>query len=362
MSWQATTWVSSEVRGLTLAQRAVLLTMANYAQPDGTGVFVGQKRLATEVEISVKSVRRVQQSLERMGVLSRGDQALGIRGLRNPRWAPIVWDLCMTGSRTHSMVERGMPPIGGPEDDDSPEHGVHELPDLSDRKFSQVSRGDSLSPLLDQGKQDLVLSQVSRGDKLSPLPDQGKQESRTVDLVGPVVEGTQRTGRGDTWRPVEGTPGDLHNNQRTTKEQPPPTTAPAAAQMVVVVVDDVRMFAAALLRRIPESVRRQLGVRTVLDACRPLVGTAVEPAQLGRAAAAHAWDGAGPGAVISWLRGEVAELITADASVWPSAETKDSSDRPAWCEECDDEHTRWRESPDGGLMPCPVCNPRARTA
>lgn len=415
MSWQATSWVSNEVR-VPLGLKALLYAMSNYAQPDGSRIFPTQKRLAEELCVSVRTIQRMQLELEQQGLIRRGDQSYGRLGLANPRHAPIVWDFCMQGSGSHRL-QANLPPIGGAEDPDPP---AGDRPESANEasgsaESSQVNRYDNLSPQPDLGKHagpiqpsahpipsEVASSQVNRHDNLSPQPDLRKQDPSNhvdsrVDNVGTtddsgLVEATSGAGRYDRNNVLDATPTVVLTTIGTTNQPPPaganaslaspgsgpaPTGGPGGP---LVVVDssgpdsgsralggqgppggghrgDVRAICDAVLAGLPEPLRAQVGRRAVLAACEPVAGLRVEPATMHRLVQRRGWDQAGPGVVIRWLRDEVAELLAADQAAWePELPT---SVRVPWCGRCDDPQSRWVPAPDGrGVTWCPDCHPR----
>jgi Helix-turn-helix domain len=69
MSWQATAWAIKQATGST-RRKAVLLALANYADPNGE-CWPSQERLASDTEQSVDSVQRHSDALEKMKLIER---------------------------------------------------------------------------------------------------------------------------------------------------------------------------------------------------------------------------------------------------------------------------------------------------
>lgn len=415
MSFQAVTWVRMEVDGLTPAQKLTLMCMADYAQPDGTGVFPTRQRLAMEVGVSVRQLQRLLEDLERRGLIRRGDQSIVQRRMKNPRYAPVVWDLAMAGSAT-DRLQAHLPPLGA--DDRDPGSGgpggdgIEREAPPEDPALSQVNSGDILSSLPDLRKHgdesqlvrnevnDLsetgASSQVNRGDNMSPLPDLRKCDlpdpvDICVDNVGTTseiasAEVTSDASRGDIEGSSEGTLMSHRTVIRTTNQPPPAGANPSEVPQGVgsapaggpggplVVVDSsgpdsvagapggghragVKAICDAVLAGLPEPLRVQVGRQVVLAACEPLAGLRVEPATVNRLVRRRGWERAGPGVVIRWLRDEVAELLVADRAAWEPE--LPASVRVPWCGRCDDPASRWVPAPDGrGVTWCPDCHPR----
>lgn len=142
---------------------------------------------------------------------------------------------------------------------------------------------------------------------------------------------------------VVGQPGDDPPGSRAS-----PGAVPGASDPVVLAI------AAAVQHRLPDRLRRQVSRMAIRRACEPLVAAGVTAEVVDRLATEHDWTGAGPGAVIVWLRGDVLAAIEDQVPPRPAAAW------PPWCGECDDPHSRWVPGASGsGVARCPRCHPRA---
>lgn len=108
MSTEAYTWVRrlrrDDLGGITDAARLTLYELAEYASPDGTGVYPSVGRLAEQREVSERTIQRHLRDLEGAGLIVRGDQ-------RKAEWImpanvrPTVYDLAM--EPVENLGERG---------------------------------------------------------------------------------------------------------------------------------------------------------------------------------------------------------------------------------------------------------------
>lgn len=98
MSNQALTWAYGLHLG-SAPQKAVLLYLADRAQPDGTVARPSVATIVTATEFCESAVRKALSALEKRGLIRRGDQrhaALGREGSIIPaNRRAVVWDLCM---------------------------------------------------------------------------------------------------------------------------------------------------------------------------------------------------------------------------------------------------------------------------
>lgn len=91
MSWQATAWAIKQATGST-RRKAVLLALANYADPNGA-CWPSQERLASDTEQSVDSVQRHSDALEKMKLIERETMPK-----RRGQYAGYRYRLAMHGS------------------------------------------------------------------------------------------------------------------------------------------------------------------------------------------------------------------------------------------------------------------------
>ncbi len=98
MSNQALTWAYGLHLG-SAPQKAVLLYLADRAQPDGAVARPSVATIVTATEFCESAVRKALSALEKRGLIRRGDQrhaALGREGSIIPaNRRAVVWDLCM---------------------------------------------------------------------------------------------------------------------------------------------------------------------------------------------------------------------------------------------------------------------------
>ena len=85
---------------LAQSERAVLVIMAKYAQPDGSRVFCGRRLISEHTGLSIRSVSRALHALRAGGLIDYGDQSWVAHF---PYWSrPVVYNL--------SVGVRGTPP------------------------------------------------------------------------------------------------------------------------------------------------------------------------------------------------------------------------------------------------------------
>lgn len=104
MSHQAVTWVLDNTPQLDPGLALTLLVLAEHADDEGRGAFPSQATLARRAHKTERAVRNDLTRLERLGLVSRGDQSRTARMPANRR--PVVWDLAITrgevGDRSHT--------------------------------------------------------------------------------------------------------------------------------------------------------------------------------------------------------------------------------------------------------------------
>ncbi|MEE8739020.1 MAG: hypothetical protein SOI66_08975 [Bifidobacterium sp.] len=129
MSVQATSWALREAPvGGDVTSRLILLILADYAKPDGTGAYPSVHTVALLARVSDRCVRKHLSDLHASGVIRRGDQRI-LSHIRADR-RTTVWDLCMAPAGESGMsvvqeraiavgldgVNDGAPRAGGSED------------------------------------------------------------------------------------------------------------------------------------------------------------------------------------------------------------------------------------------------------
>lgn len=100
MSVQAVTWALDARRTgpMPAEARLVLVTLADYADPDGRHAWPKVKTLAARLGITPRSVKRSLSTLRELGLIGEGDQRL-VSHL-DGRYRPTVYDLAVNGVQT----------------------------------------------------------------------------------------------------------------------------------------------------------------------------------------------------------------------------------------------------------------------
>ncbi|SCG69722.1 Helix-turn-helix domain-containing protein [Micromonospora echinaurantiaca] len=98
MSVEAVSWALNDAPDVPPACLAVLIGLANHAHANGRAAYPSQERLAHYARKSTRSVRTDLATLERLGIIRRGDQR-HVAHLPTDR-RPVVWDLAMERRRT----------------------------------------------------------------------------------------------------------------------------------------------------------------------------------------------------------------------------------------------------------------------
>jgi hypothetical protein len=99
VSYQATGVVASlPYRSCGPLAYRVLVKLADVAQPDGRSAYRFAPHMASELDVSVRSIQRATSELEEAGLIRRGDQKLVTAWRGGNR--PIVYDVNMHGTTT----------------------------------------------------------------------------------------------------------------------------------------------------------------------------------------------------------------------------------------------------------------------
>lgn len=93
MSVQALNWVLEECPDLPKHLVALMMGLANHADPEGRGAYPSQARLAWYTRKEERSVRRDLDEAEQLGLIRRGDQRMVLHLDVDRR--PVVWDLAV---------------------------------------------------------------------------------------------------------------------------------------------------------------------------------------------------------------------------------------------------------------------------
>lgn len=135
------------------------------------------------------------------------------------------------------------------------------------------------------------------------------------------------------------TAGEVHD----TRPDPYPTTPQPPATSVAMAVEPLRVV---VVENLPETLLAAADPGVISGALSALTATAWTPEALAEACRARGWDGAGAGALVTWLRG-LAEL---------GPPTPRQRRAALGCDACSG---GWVEETDGTPRRCPTCNPRA---
>lgn len=128
MSFLATEWALGYSPTADPYETLILVALANHADDLGCGAYPGQATLARSARCDERTVRRRLASLEKRGVIARGDQRL-VRHI-SPDRRPVVWDIQIPRSwysdaqweqANQRRIERGRPPIDPASRPDLPE-------------------------------------------------------------------------------------------------------------------------------------------------------------------------------------------------------------------------------------------------
>src|SRR3954453_23571314 len=91
-------------------EKCVLMVLAEHADPKGRNAFPSWDRIASIVGVSTRTIGSTLSSLQRKGLIRKGDQALAEIGVRrrgkSRAYAPAVWDLVMAGSHAEAAQDK----------------------------------------------------------------------------------------------------------------------------------------------------------------------------------------------------------------------------------------------------------------
>lgn len=93
MSWQATSWATSQRVTATATEQLVLVILANYAGEDGRNAFPSVARLSRETRLSERAVQKTLRRLEEMTLIRQGNQKIAEAHIDRPDKRPTVYDL-----------------------------------------------------------------------------------------------------------------------------------------------------------------------------------------------------------------------------------------------------------------------------
>ncbi|GAB3986113.1 helix-turn-helix domain-containing protein [Plantactinospora veratri] len=201
---------------LTPACLAVLIGLANHAHANGRAAYPSQERLAHYARKSTRSVRSDLATLERLGIIRRGDQRHVLHLPTDRR--PVVWDLAMERRRVlpTSLDPFAEPLPGRPNEvpepvDNRAEAGFPSVPtgrkhtaERPEAGFRTDRKQASYKPSLNHKEPSLPRAASSNGS--GPSPD---ARSPRRDSFGGATQTPARRG----WEPPRGAalppaPGD----------------------------------------------------------------------------------------------------------------------------------------------------------
>lgn len=185
MSLDALLWATNDAPIANVNEFAVLMMLAEKADPDGCDAFPSRLTMAGRTKIDPKTVLRTLQSLEERRLIAKGNQS-ATAYLRADR-RPVVYDLMIPYSwfpnieRTNrNRQDRGRPPLTPADRPDLPP-----APEKKRRSDQGKKRGDSQSPRPGtQQETHGVTTSPARGDSQSGT--RGLQVTRTSSLNQPT--------------------------------------------------------------------------------------------------------------------------------------------------------------------------------
>lgn len=182
MSWEVLAWAMKKGRDYQLAPttRHVMLSLANYADPEGHDIYPSLSRLELDTGLSERTIRRQIQHLMSCRLLDYGDQRVVERDPRiRPDQRPKVYRF---------ILERATQDVPGPE----------KRPDtLSGRDYGfggkavdSSGHGRTLSPERPDKRGDTVSNKPSN-QELKPAADFADEAADAVVDALPAVSGPE---------------------------------------------------------------------------------------------------------------------------------------------------------------------------
>jgi hypothetical protein len=108
MSIQSMTWALEQRLVSDPTCRHVLLCLANYADKEGRGAFPSAASLAADTGLSERTIRYKLDSLESLGAIRRGNQAIAAAYIDRHDRRPVVYDVVSNrGAADAPREERG---------------------------------------------------------------------------------------------------------------------------------------------------------------------------------------------------------------------------------------------------------------
>ncbi|WP_374249773.1 helix-turn-helix domain-containing protein [Micromonospora sp. R77] len=177
MSVEAVTWALAHAPDVPPSCLAVLIGLANHADDAGRGAFPRQERLAFYARKTVRSVQSDLKTLEKLGLIRRGDQSRAAFLAADRR--PVVWDLAL---------DRRRPLPGSQEPLAQPQPGECQQPHRNDE-----ARTAGLTTGTKRGTAPFSMGQGSALDRALPTSKQGEAHPRTGR--SPLPDGVKPTSR-----------------------------------------------------------------------------------------------------------------------------------------------------------------------
>ncbi|WP_446216539.1 helix-turn-helix domain-containing protein [Micromonospora sp. IBHARD004] len=148
MSIEAVSWALSDAPDVPPQCVAVLIGLANHAHANGRAAFPSQERLAHYARKTVRSVQNDLKTLERLGLIRRGDQRHTAFLPADRR--PVVYDLAMGRRRPlpGALDPFAEPQSGGPTEVPQPAEDRDEADfvPVADRGEARFRTGRSVLP------------------------------------------------------------------------------------------------------------------------------------------------------------------------------------------------------------------------
>jgi len=180
VSNEAMTWALRDAPDVPSHAVAVLLGLANHADPNGRGAFPSQPTLAEYARKDVRQVRRDIEKLELLKLIRRGEQRLVAYLPADKR--PVVWDLAMERVKEFPEPET----TGRPRPAGRPRPVASVPPDADDRPDLDVP-----SPPQEPSSQDCDRTSTSGGTPTSGRTY--KAERQDVGVRQTILEPTTPT-------------------------------------------------------------------------------------------------------------------------------------------------------------------------
>lgn len=309
MSLPAILWAMYEAPATTNpTEKCVLMVLAEHANTSGASAYPSWERIAKIVGVSTRTIGSTMSSLHAKGLIRRGDQRIAeaaVRGRGKSRaYAPTVWDLVMDGSHA-AATQAHLPPAV----DEDREATVSRLgPEAN----VQLGRPAPSAGLKSVGSAPGEAAEIPAAQEPCRSCRSTGACSETCNLTSPSHEVSRRSGvKPASEEPSTSTknlnpPPRLARGDEGTSNNPRPTAASGEAGGAEKDVDedvelDIAGFVAAVRAALPPPLGRQPIGRALERRCAALAAAGWTADQVADAVGGRCWDGAGVGAVVSWL-------------------------------------------------------------